>query len=460
MENDERIGNEEDKEIGKDNKLQSTKVELVEIREENKKLKAILEQTIKDYKSLQSRFLDIVQQKQARKSVELPLTHRDADELELVSLRLGTNASGYKKEDHKLGQYAKAKEEGLSLGLDCKNDSTSSTEQSYHMSSLKSENNFDECLKDDQKETWPPSKVMKSLKGGDDEKSLQPPAKRTRVSVRARCDTPTMNDGCQWRKYGQKTSKGNPCPRAYYRCTIAPACPVRKQVQRSQEDLSILITTYEGTHNHPLPPAATAMASTTSAAASMLTSGSLTSNPTTANSATTLAGLSSMIDSRTPSIYYSHNNYNNPSPYSSPSHPTITLDLTSPSHTPPSHPSPQFNFSSNTTRPLNSWNHSKPSQLGLFDLQSYLPMPMATTISRVSSPPSQTPMTDAIGKAITSDPSFRSALAAAISSYVGVQGATARDPQQSLGSLMLLRPFASKSTVDESKYLCRNLELN
>ncbi|XAR56977.1 hypothetical protein NMG60_11024966 [Bertholletia excelsa] len=63
-----------------------------------------------------------------------------------------------------------------------------------------------------------------------------------------------LDDGYRWRKYGQKAVKNSPFPRSYYRCTTA-SCGVKKRVERSCEDPSIVMTTYEGQHTHPCPVA-------------------------------------------------------------------------------------------------------------------------------------------------------------------------------------------------------------
>ncbi|KAI8474122.1 MAG: hypothetical protein J3K34DRAFT_495910 [Monoraphidium minutum] len=55
-----------------------------------------------------------------------------------------------------------------------------------------------------------------------------------------------------WRKYGQKTIRGHPHPRSYYKCTHA-LCGMRKQVEVSASDRRKLLITYEGHHNHPPP---------------------------------------------------------------------------------------------------------------------------------------------------------------------------------------------------------------
>ncbi|XP_073051080.1 probable WRKY transcription factor 53 [Primulina eburnea] len=57
-------------------------------------------------------------------------------------------------------------------------------------------------------------------------------------------------DGYNWRKYGQKYILGAKYPRSYYRCTyrLVQNCWATKQVQRSDDDLTVFDITYKGTH--------------------------------------------------------------------------------------------------------------------------------------------------------------------------------------------------------------------
>ncbi|KAJ1697373.1 hypothetical protein LUZ63_005885 [Rhynchospora breviuscula] len=61
----------------------------------------------------------------------------------------------------------------------------------------------------------------------------------------------SVEDGYNWRKYGQKLVKGSENPRSYYKCTH-PNCEVKKQLERSM-DGQIKEVVYKGQHNHPKP---------------------------------------------------------------------------------------------------------------------------------------------------------------------------------------------------------------
>ncbi|TKY73666.1 WRKY transcription factor 75 [Spatholobus suberectus] len=76
-----------------------------------------------------------------------------------------------------------------------------------------------------------------------------------RYAFQTRSPVDVLDDGYQWRKYGKKIVKNNKFPRSYYRCSHR-GCNVKKQIQRHPQDEQIVVTTYEGTHTHPVDKSA------------------------------------------------------------------------------------------------------------------------------------------------------------------------------------------------------------
>ncbi|KAL3369342.1 hypothetical protein AABB24_009932 [Solanum stoloniferum] len=92
-------------------------------------------------------------------------------------------------------------------------------------------------------------KYKKQLKPN---KKKQKGKKEPRFAFMTKSEVDHLDDGFRWRKYGQKAVKNSPFPRSYYRCTTS-SCGVKKRVERSIQDTSIVVTTYEGVHSHPCP---------------------------------------------------------------------------------------------------------------------------------------------------------------------------------------------------------------
>ncbi|XVE77528.1 hypothetical protein DITRI_Ditri13aG0070400 [Diplodiscus trichospermus] len=121
------------------------------------------------------------------------------------------------------------------------------TPNSSSISSASSEAVNDEPVKvEDQEEDQPKNKKQLKLK------TNQKRQKEPRFAFMTNSEVDHLEDGYRWRKYGQKAVKNSPFPRSYYRCT-STSCNVKKRVERSFSDPSVVVTTYEGQHTHPSP---------------------------------------------------------------------------------------------------------------------------------------------------------------------------------------------------------------
>lgn len=203
--------------------LESTKAEMGQVREENKRLKLYLDQIMRDYNALQKHCSELMtkegtsrEKNTMNNNVVHSHNHLETDqESELVSLSLGRSVSSdsKKEDDNKIikqdqkieNAIGKIEDEGLALGLDCKFEATTRSETIDSLNHNSSNNNnkvispessFEGPKEGPNEEMWPPSKVLKTMRSGDstgDEVSHQQnPVKKARVCVRARCDAPTV----------------------------------------------------------------------------------------------------------------------------------------------------------------------------------------------------------------------------------------------------------------------------
>ncbi|XWS30961.1 hypothetical protein CRYUN_Cryun23aG0036100 [Craigia yunnanensis] len=413
------------------NELAVLQAELERMNAENQRLREILSQVTSNYNTVQMHLVTLMQQQHDGKAEKA----EEQDQMVEENLEQKKPNGGLivPRQFMDLGLAAAAAvdtdEPSLSSSEGRSHDRSGSPNNNTEVASkefgLRKRGNSEEGRRtgredspDQASQGWGANKVPRfnSSKNVDQTEAT---IRKARVSVRARSEEPMITDGCQWRKYGQKMAKGNPCPRAYYRCTMADGCPVRKQVQRCAEDRTILITTYEGNHNHPLPPAAMSMASTTSSAARMLLSGSMSSADGLMKSnflARTLLPCSSGMATISASAPF----------------PTVTLDLTQ-TPNPLQFPKPPGQFQVPFPNPPHNLANSPAALLpqifgqALHNQSKFSGLQMSQDVEQPKlghqllqgQTNSLADTVNAATAAIAADPNFTAALAAAITSIIG-----------------------------------------
>lgn len=163
-----------------------------EVIEENERLKMCLNKIMNEYRTLQMQFHDIVKQETIRSDDKESDSHQEiTEESDLVSLSLGRVPRNDEKVkvSNPILKYQEFNQD-LALGLDCKFETSKSGSTTEALPNTSAANSC-EVQKEEAGETG--GKALKTVRDAEDEVSQQNPAKKARVYVRARCDTPTVN---------------------------------------------------------------------------------------------------------------------------------------------------------------------------------------------------------------------------------------------------------------------------
>lgn len=198
-----------------DGQLETTKAQMGEVREENQRLKMRLHKIMMEYRALEKQFHDMVVKQETKKNINAD-QEEIIEEAELVSLSLGRVPSSInnnpKNEEKVKVVVSKAplkdeeyyfKEDQLALGLECKfetSKSGSTTDQGLPNNNPISPVNstsHDEVPKEEEAGESTNKALNKTIRDNSEDEvaahDQQTPAKKARVCVRARCDTPTVN---------------------------------------------------------------------------------------------------------------------------------------------------------------------------------------------------------------------------------------------------------------------------